>query len=183
MVLLTLLLQEFEYKALLALATSGLFDSNSIVQAPKPIEYDARTHTLIMADLGPHQRLSEVFEKSLDGSNDSTKVATALALASEIGKALGDFLGRYHNWTALPDQTGLRAYCSQNAVGINVCLPLRLSSMVRSFERFGVKEPWVDDFVAREQRDAALGGSVLAMGDCWIGMHPGIEGLPMLINY
>ncbi|KAG9092092.1 hypothetical protein FS749_016011, partial [Ceratobasidium sp. UAMH 11750] len=41
-----------EYDALVAVSASGLFNSDSIVQVPKPLHFDYETNTIFMTDLG-----------------------------------------------------------------------------------------------------------------------------------
>lgn len=177
-------MQDFEYKALSALANSSLFDSNSVVQVPMPVEYDSETHTIFMTDLGSPTCLTKVLQESLEADSSDESGAldpnAAYALAAEIGSALGDFLGRFHNWTALPEQAELRNYCLKNIAAIDHCLSFHLDCMARSAGTFGVKETWVDELIAREKEEAWLGGSVLSMGDCWLGTHIRITGVPAL---
>lgn len=160
-----------------ALATSGLFNSNSTVQVPRPIEYDPGTQTIFMTDLGPLLPLTKTLQSPSYSFGDPITqpklngARTLRTLAADIASALGDFLGRFHNWTASPEQTELRDYCSQNFAAINDYFPVHLDIMARQAKRFGVKEAWVDEVITNERNRGALGGEVLAMGDFWLGRY------------
>ncbi|KAF8601472.1 hypothetical protein BDV93DRAFT_585234 [Ceratobasidium sp. AG-I] len=159
----------FEYEALVAVAGSGLFDSESVVQVPKPIHYDSDTNTIFMTDLGELETLTRVFSKSLEEAHtDRSKLEAAYSLASEIGTALGDFMGRYHAWTALPTQSTLRERFLENLAGTEECISFHLSTMVRSADMFGVNEPWIESIVQEEREEALKCGKVLAVGDMWL---------------
>ncbi|KAF8601470.1 hypothetical protein BDV93DRAFT_558316 [Ceratobasidium sp. AG-I] len=163
----------FEYEALVALAKSGLFNANSTVQIPTPLHYDPDTHTIFMTDLGDVVTLSNFLSSALDDARASPsselRLKEAFALASEVGSALGDFMGRFHYWSALPEQTEVRERFSKNVAGVDQCMSLHLAIMAQSMEKLGLKESWVDDVVRKEQEGALSGGRVLAMGDFWIG--------------
>ncbi|KAF8601474.1 hypothetical protein BDV93DRAFT_558320 [Ceratobasidium sp. AG-I] len=159
----------FEYEALVALAGSGLFDSESVVQVPKPIYYDAGTNTIFMTDLGEVDTLTKVFSESLEGAHaDRTRLEEAYSLASEIGTAIGDFMGRYHAWTALPAQSALRERFLGNVAAREQCMGFHLITMVMSADKFGVKEPWIESIVQEEREEALSCGKVLAVGDMWL---------------
>lgn len=179
-------MQEFEYQALTALANSDLFDSNSVVQVPMPIYYDAETHTILMTDLGPCSPLSLVLRKSIedvgfDDSDTQARLNAARAFSSEIGSAIGDFLGRFHNWAALPEQAGLHTYYSHNIAAVHDSFPFHLDCVARSAQMFGVKEEMAE-LLANEKAEASLGGSVLAMGDYRLGMYMRVIRFPVLIE-
>lgn len=160
----------FEYEALVALSSSGLFDSESVVQVPKPIHFDSETNTIFMTDLGQVDALTKVFSESLEGVHvDQSKFEAACTLASDIGTALGDFMGRYHAWAAMPAQAALRERFLGNIAAREQCMSFHVDTMVRSADMFAVKEPWMDDIVKEEQAEALTCGKVLAIGDMWLG--------------
>ncbi|KAG8787897.1 hypothetical protein FRC12_015138 [Ceratobasidium sp. 428] len=108
----------YEYEALAVVSNSGLFDSNSTVQTPRPLHFDPETNAIFMTDLGAVKTLTKVFTDSLegvhDGDNSESKLKTACDLASAAGSALGDFVGRFHNWSSLPEQAALSKRFAQN---------------------------------------------------------------------
>jgi hypothetical protein len=133
-----------------------------------------------MTDLDPAAHLSEVLAASLEGVQtvdpDSPKLKEAWALALEIGSALGDFLGRFHNWSALPAQAEFRSYFSGNP-GAREGLLFHFGCMMGSAERLGLKRRWMDEMVASERVEASADDAVLVVGDCWLGActsHPGL---------
>ncbi|CUA74642.1 hypothetical protein RSOLAG22IIIB_11352 [Rhizoctonia solani] len=140
---------DHEYKALSAIAASGLFDSNSVVQLPWPLEYDQETHTIFMTDLGSPIPVTQVLEKGFPdvqpsepfGPNEMDK------LARRIGEAVGDFVGRFHNWSALPEQSTLRSYFALNPAVVQ-----------RPVE--------IHYFCLQGQQEALVDGGALVMGDC-----------------
>lgn len=128
-----------------------------------------------MSDLGSVKPLINLFEECLEGieSSDpdaSPQVKEVYALASDIGAALGDFLGRYHNWIALPEQAELRGYFSQRSDAIEKCLSVHFDMMMQAVNMFGLKESWMDNIMAKERAEAATDGNVIVMGDCWISV-------------
>ncbi|CAE7177486.1 unnamed protein product [Rhizoctonia solani] len=162
---------DHEYKALSAIATSELFDSNSVVQLPRPLEYDQETHTIFMTDLGSPTPVTKVLEKGLSvtwlsesgetfGPNETEK------LAWEIGHAVGDFMGRFHNWSALPEQSTLRSYFALNPGIIQHSVYIHHLCLGLGADRFQMREPWMDEFIAQEQQEALVDGGTLVMGDC-----------------
>ncbi|KAF8755437.1 hypothetical protein RHS01_05303 [Rhizoctonia solani] len=153
---------DHEYEALSAVATSGLFGSDSMVQLPRPLEYDQETHTIFMTDLGP---LLPVF-------------------AETVGWALGDFIGRFHHWSALPEQAALRAYFALNPSVIRQNVDIHHLCLNLTADRFQIRETWMDDLVAKEQQEALTDGGVLVMGDCSLHnvlVSPPSEGRDMRI--
>ncbi|KAJ1301950.1 hypothetical protein OPQ81_000789 [Rhizoctonia solani] len=162
---------EHEYKALSAIAASGLFDSDSIVQLPRPIDYDQETHTIFMHDLGSPIPLAQVLEK---GFSDNVSLEPNLMsnqrykLASDIGRALGDFVGRFHNWSVLPNQATIHAYFAQKPDWERKIVSARRPFLTLSADRFGARESWMDEFIAKEEHEASelINGGVLVMGDC-----------------
>ncbi|KAJ1301946.1 hypothetical protein OPQ81_000785 [Rhizoctonia solani] len=162
---------EYEYKALSAVAESRLFDSASIVQFPRPIENDQDTHTIFMHDIGSTIPLTQVLDKGFPHNESSGSTATygfreKYELASYIGGALGDFLGCFHNWSALPEQAALRAYFGQHANRSQAIVSSRLYFLTLATTRFKLHESWMDELIAKEEQEASMDGGVLVMGDC-----------------
>ncbi|KAG8788254.1 hypothetical protein FRC12_014785 [Ceratobasidium sp. 428] len=154
----------FEYKALTALAGSGLFDSNGAVQVPRPIHYDPKTFTIFMTDLGPLTTIAETLAKRLDSSVDPIEEYT---LATYVGRVLGDFLGRFHNWSALPEQAQLRKDFLHN-LAPETCLAFHHMCMTQAVSRAGVEDDQTSSIIERVQTKDLLDGEVLAMGDCFL---------------
>ncbi|CAE6449666.1 hypothetical protein RSOLAG22IIIB_11355 [Rhizoctonia solani] len=150
---------EYEYTALAAITESELCGPDSIVQPPRPLHYDPETHTTFMADLGSPMPLQKILQ---DEENPHHK------LASDIGTALGDFLGRLHNWSSAPEQASLRAFISQNSVA-KQCLPIQHTFAHETLAKFGLKEEWVEDTLSRDLEESAAAQDVLIWGDSWPG--------------
>ncbi|KAF8596496.1 hypothetical protein BDV93DRAFT_563255 [Ceratobasidium sp. AG-I] len=123
---------DFEYKALKMIESSGLTSSISTVQVPRALCYDFKTHTLIMSDLVSTRMLSEVLFECLE-RGDPTHIRE---LSSQIGAALGDFLGRFHKWTSLPEQAELRAQFLGNTASKKDRLEACYQLMRRTASRF-----------------------------------------------
>ncbi|KAG8698088.1 hypothetical protein FRC11_014654 [Ceratobasidium sp. 423] len=183
--------QNREYKALSAIASSGLFYLNSTVQLPRPIDYDQETHTIFMHDLGSPIPLVQVLEKGFpsDESTTSSSVISSNSeeickLTSEIGRALGDFMGRFHNWSALPGQAAPDAYFAQDTNANQTIMAIRHHFLNLSADRFKVRETWVDEFIAKDKQEGLMDGGVLVMGDCSLQnilVSPPSEGRDMRI--
>ncbi|KAF8603908.1 hypothetical protein BDV93DRAFT_606586 [Ceratobasidium sp. AG-I] len=160
----------YEYECLVALAASGLYDDNSVVQVPKPLDYDPETYTIFMTDINPADSLTKALTAGVEGAhtgeNASSKLEEACSLASAVGSAVGDFMGRFHNWSALPEQSGLRERVSEN-VAAKKCALSQFDLTIRSATKFGLKEPWVDAIVQDEIQAVSKGGDVIVMGDLW----------------
>lgn len=146
-------------------ASSPLVSPTSTVQVPHVYMYDPKTHTLIMRDLAPARLLSTVLIESLE-KNDPTRV---LELSRQVGSALGEFMGRFHQWTSLPEQSALRARFAENLVSREVVLAYRHQLMIESTVKFGLEQNWLEDVVQAGVKDARQGGPVIAMGDFWFG--------------
>ncbi|CAE6470621.1 unnamed protein product, partial [Rhizoctonia solani] len=82
-------------------------------------------------------------------------------IASNIGSALGDFLGRLHRWSASPErrQPFLHPHRRESLFGIFCNLT------ARSAIKFGLNEEWLAEILAEELRKSATDDQVLAMGD------------------
>ncbi|KAF8596490.1 hypothetical protein BDV93DRAFT_500439 [Ceratobasidium sp. AG-I] len=154
---------DFEHEALRMVASSPLVSSTSTVQVPHVHMYDSQTHTLIMRDVAPARLLSTVLIESLE-KNDPAHI---LELSSKIGSALGDFMGRFHQWTSLPEQSSLRARFAENLVSREVVLAYRHQLMLESAVKFGLERDWMEGVVQAGVDDARQGGPVIAMGDFW----------------
>ncbi|KAG9085495.1 hypothetical protein FRC06_003580 [Ceratobasidium sp. 370] len=161
----------YEYEALSAVSASGLFNSDSIVQVPKPFHLDRETNTIFMTDLGAIDTLTKVLTDSLDGvhggEDAESKLKAACDLASAAGSALGDFAARFHNWSSLPEQAPLRERFAQNVAGKQQCLAIHHDVAVRSATMFGLNGPWLDAII-EEERQGSANGSALAIGDLWL---------------
>ncbi|CAE6406988.1 unnamed protein product [Rhizoctonia solani] len=167
---------DHEYKALAAINNSGLFDSDSIVQLPRPLKYDQETHTIFMTDLGSPIPLTQVLEKGFPKNqtsvstepNKSPGLEELYKLAAEIGQALGDFLGRFHTWSALPQQTELRAYFLENPGVVHKSLLFHHFCFNFSVDRFKIREAWMNGVLAKEQQEleASTDPGAMIMGDC-----------------
>ncbi|KDN45832.1 hypothetical protein RSAG8_04665, partial [Rhizoctonia solani AG-8 WAC10335] len=138
---------DHEYKALSAIAMSELFDSESVVQLPRPIEYDQQTHTIFMTDLGSPIPVTQVLEKGFPsepfGHNEMHK------LAREIGQA-----------------STLRSYFALNPGVIQYSVYIHHFCLGLSADRFQMREPWMDELIAKGQQEALDDGGTLVMGDC-----------------
>ncbi|KAG8689672.1 hypothetical protein FRC08_010832 [Ceratobasidium sp. 394] len=161
-----------EYDALVAVSASGFFDSDSIVQVPKPLHFDHETNTVFMTDLGAVDTLTKVLTDSLEGvhsgENADSRLKAACALASAAGSALGDFVARFHNWSSLPEQAALRERFARNLIWNQQAAAIHHDMTIRSATMFGLKEPWLDAIVEEERQAVAKGGDVLAIGDLWL---------------
>ncbi|KAG8689927.1 hypothetical protein FRC11_014856 [Ceratobasidium sp. 423] len=159
---------DHEYKALSAIATSGLFDSDSVVQLPRPLKYDQETHTIFMADLGSSVPVTQVLEKGFPGTHPSEplELNEMHKFASEIGRALGDFMGRFHTWSSLPEQSSLRAYFALSPSVIQQCVGVHHFCLGLAADRFQMRETWMDELIMKEQQEALTDGGVMVMGDC-----------------
>lgn len=116
-----------------------------------------------MSDHKSTRMLSEVLSEQLE-SGDPTRTSKLL---SRIGAALGDSLGRYHEWSSLPAQAELRAQFSENTASKKDTLVLRYRLARNTVSRFELERDWMDDMVKEGFRDADEGGSVIAMADFW----------------
>ncbi|CAE6462392.1 unnamed protein product [Rhizoctonia solani] len=185
---------DHEYKALAAINNSGLFDSDSIVQLPRPLKYDQETHTIFMTDLGSPIPLTQVLEKGFPKNqtsvstepNKSPGLEELYKLAAEIGQALGDFLGRFHTWSALPQQTELRAYFLENPGVVHKSLLFHHFCFNFSVDRFKIREAWMNGVLAKEQQEleASTDPGAMIMGDCSLHnilVSPPSETSPMRI--
>ncbi|KAJ1301951.1 hypothetical protein OPQ81_000790 [Rhizoctonia solani] len=181
---------EHEYQALLAIKALELFDSSSTVQFPRPIQYDQETHTIFMHDFGSPIPLARVLQKgfsenrhSSSNSTESSKAEEIYRTASEIGQALGDFMGHFHNRSSLSANSKLLAYFANKPN-----LDHRISSVLHLFlfssaDRFKLREKWMDEFVAKQQ-ETPIDSSLLVLGDCGIHnilVNPPSEGGSMRI--
>ncbi|CAE6470867.1 unnamed protein product [Rhizoctonia solani] len=181
----------FEYEALSAIAASGLFDSDSTVQLPRPIDYDRETHTIFMHDLGSPIPLAQVLEKGFpnEEASKSSSITPSNSeeickLTSKIGRALGDFMGRFHNWSASPEHVALRAYFPQRPKINRMIMSAHHYFITRSADRFKLRENWMDELIAKDQQEDLMDGNVPVMGDCSLQnvlVSPPSEGRDMRI--
>ncbi|KAF8601464.1 kinase-like protein [Ceratobasidium sp. AG-I] len=158
---------DFEHEALKMVEkfVDGL--GESVVRVPKVYYYDSTTHVLVMEDLAPARPLSTVLIESLE-RNDPAYI---LRLSTQIGSALGSFMGRFHSWTSLPEQSALRARFLQNTTSRETILGIRYQLMLGTAAKYGLNREWMEGMVDTGMKDAREGGggggSVIAMADFW----------------
>jgi len=156
---------EFEYEALKMIYNSpSLSTLDSTVQVPRVLHYDPNTHTLIMSDPAAARMLPTMLIEALE-SGDPSRVCD---LTSRIGSALGDFMGRFHEWGSLPEQTEVRARFMESAMSRDEMLRFRYRLMLATAEKYGIKESWMDQMMAEGMRNAQEGGNVIEMADFWL---------------
>ncbi|KAG9126748.1 hypothetical protein FRC07_002126 [Ceratobasidium sp. 392] len=151
----------FEYEALEAIARSRHYTSESTVQVPRVLFYDPKTYTLVMNDLAPACALPSVLMKAFE-------TGTVESVSVKIGAALGDFIGRFHKWSAQPVQGELRKRFSKNSASKEFMPRLGYDRMILTAEKYGIRKVWMDKMVEDGMSDAQNEGSVLAMGDFWM---------------
>ncbi|KAF8755393.1 Ecdysteroid kinase [Rhizoctonia solani] len=144
---------DFEYNAL-KLVSSNLALS-TVVGVPHVHAYDPRTHTLIMSDLAPFQLLSNALQEGDD------------KVVSRIGRALGEFMGRFHKWTSLPEHADTRKRFLENEASREDLLDYRWKLAISGAKRYGLGHDWMAEMRDEGMRDAKLGGPVVCMGDFW----------------
>ncbi|KEP49564.1 putative APH domain protein, partial [Rhizoctonia solani 123E] len=153
---------EFEYNALVALWDSGLVDGDSVVQVPRPIHYDRETHSIFLADLGSDiVNLNVMFDDRLQGAYSDPDLAEIQNVASTIGSALGDFLGRVHGWSSFSEHRAPFLHPHRQEDLFKIFRDLA----ARSATKFGIKEEWLTNMLAEELRKSSTDDQVLVMGD------------------
>ncbi|CEL63288.1 hypothetical protein RSOLAG1IB_05331 [Rhizoctonia solani AG-1 IB] len=146
---------DFEHEALeLVYSNPGL---SAIVRVPRVHAYDPITHTLVMSDVAPCRLLSDVLLEADD------------ELTGRIGGALGEFLGRFHAWTSLPEQDGVRRRFLDNEASKSTTLGIRWELAIATAKRYGLEREWIVDMKQAGLEDAKSGGPVVCMGDFWFG--------------
>ncbi|QRV90303.1 phosphotransferase enzyme family protein [Ceratobasidium sp. AG-Ba] len=150
----------FEYEALEAINQSGLFTPASTVQLPRVLHYDPETYTLIMTDLAPARMLSSILIEAFENG-------TIEAVSAQLGVAVGDFMGRFHRWSSMPNQEALRMRFLENSVSRETVLGIHCWLMNTTAEKYGMKKDWMDEMTKEGMADAAAGGTVIAMADFW----------------
>ncbi|KAJ1301967.1 hypothetical protein OPQ81_000804 [Rhizoctonia solani] len=144
---------DFECEALeLVASTPGL---STVVGVPHVHEYDPHTHTLIMSDVAPCQLLSTALKEADD------------ELISRIGHALGDFMGKFHKWTSLPEQASVRKRFFENKLSWDDILGLRWQLALSGAKKYGLEKGWMEEVYREGMEDARLGGPVVCMADFW----------------
>ncbi|CAE7106196.1 unnamed protein product [Rhizoctonia solani] len=143
---------DFEHEALQMVASNP--DFSSVVRVPHVHAYDPHTHTLIMSDVAPCRPLSIVSQESDD------------TLLSHIGRALGEFMGRFHKWSTLPEQAGARKRFSENKTSAGEMLRIRWQLALTAAKKYGVERTWMEDMYLAGMEDARR-GRVICMGDFW----------------
>ncbi|CAE6401450.1 unnamed protein product [Rhizoctonia solani] len=153
---------DFEYNALVTLWDHGLISRDSIVQVPRPIHYDRETRTIFLSDLGSDVvSLGVMFDERLQsvcGDSDQMEIET---MASTIGSALGDFLGRLHKWGTSAEHHQLFLHPHRR----ERIFALFCNLTARSAAKFEVKEDWLEGMLSEELRKSSVEDRVLAMGD------------------
>ncbi|CAE7231740.1 unnamed protein product [Rhizoctonia solani] len=150
---------EFECTALAAITESELCGPESLVRPSRPLHYDPETHTIFTTDRGLPVPVQNILQDE-DGSHHE--------LASDISTALGNFLGRLHNWTSAPEQASLSAFISQNSVAKR-CLSMQHAFAHDTLAKFGLKGQWIQDTLSRDLEESAAAQDVLIWGDSWPG--------------
>ncbi|QRW06442.1 phosphotransferase enzyme family protein [Ceratobasidium sp. AG-Ba] len=151
----------FEYEALTTIARSELVTPESVVQVPRVLLYDPSAYVLILEDLAPALPLSSVLLEAFQNGTIESK-------SMKIGAALGDFIGRLHSWSALPEQASMRERFSQNVASKESIPRVWYGEMIKSAKQYGLYMPWMDEFAEQRMRDAQAGGNVVIMGDFWV---------------
>ncbi|KAG9081325.1 Carboxy-terminal domain (CTD) phosphatase, partial [Ceratobasidium sp. 392] len=152
----------FEYEALEAIASSPLSTPDSTVQVPQVLHYDPETYVLIMTDLTPARLLNHVLVEALEAG-------TIREVSERIGAALGDFMGRFHKWGSDKAQARLRARFLENTTSSKTVLGIWYRLMLETAENNGLRSDRMSQLAKDGLRDAAKGGSVIAMADFWFG--------------
>ncbi|KAG8689926.1 hypothetical protein FRC11_014855 [Ceratobasidium sp. 423] len=132
-----------------------------------------------------YEALSAIAGSGLFGSDSRNLVVPSNSkevweLTSDIGRALGDFMGRFHNWSALPEQAALHAYFAQDPNLNQRIMAVHHHFLNLSADRFKVRETWMDEFIAKDKQAALTDGGALVMGDCSL-LSPPSEGRDMRI--
>lgn len=155
--------QDFEHKALQAIASSGLSTPDSVVQVPRVAFYDPGAHLLVMSDLAPTRPLSTELLACLE-SRDFDRIG-------RLGAALGEFMGRFHRWSSLPLQAALRVRFLENETSREDVFRILWRLMWGTAAELGMESVWMEELIDREMDEARLGvgGNVIAMADFWFG--------------
>ncbi|CAE6429615.1 unnamed protein product [Rhizoctonia solani] len=144
---------DFEHEALELVNSNPGF--SAVVRVPRVHAYDPITHTLVMSDVAPCRLLSDVLLEADD------------ELTAKIGGALGEFLGRFHAWTSLPEQDGVRMRFFENEASKGTVLGIRWELAIAAAKKYGLEQEWMDDLQQAGLEDAKSGGPVVCMADFW----------------
>ncbi|KAF8696534.1 catalytic domain of ctd-like phosphatase, partial [Rhizoctonia solani] len=144
---------DFEHEALeLVYSSPGL---SKIVHVPRVYSYDQSTHTMVMSDVAPCKVLSAVLLEADD------------ELVAKIGHALGEFMGRFHKWSSLPEQDSVRRRFLENETSRDAVLGIRWQLTIAAAKKFGLEREWMEDLQQAGLEDAKSGGPVICMADFW----------------
>ncbi|KAH7322157.1 kinase-like domain-containing protein [Rhizoctonia solani] len=144
---------DFEHEALkLVASTSGL---STVVGVPHVHAYDPHTHTLIMSDVAPCQLLSTALKEGDDEA------------VVRIGHALGEFMGRFHKWSSLPEQASVRKRFLENKISGDDVLGIRWQLTLSAAKTYNLEREWMQGMFREQMEDAKLGGPVVCMADFW----------------
>ncbi|KAL5638003.1 hypothetical protein ACGC1H_002315 [Rhizoctonia solani] len=143
---------DFEHEALELVASNP--DLSTVVRVPRVHAYDPHTHTLIMSDVAPCQLLSTALQEA-----DEERVM-------KIGHALGEFMGKFHKWTSLPEQAGARSRFLENKTSREDVLRIRWQLALAAAKKYGVERAWMEDMYLAGMQEGQM-GTVICMADFW----------------
>ncbi|CAE6438065.1 unnamed protein product [Rhizoctonia solani] len=143
---------DFEHEALELVASNP--ELSTVVRVPRVHAYNPHTHTLIMSDVAPCQLLSTALQEADE------------ELVARIGHALGEFMGKFHKWTSLPEQAGARKRFLENKTSTEDVLRIRWQLALAAAKKYGVERAWMEDMYLAGMEDGKT-GSVICMADFW----------------
>ncbi|CUA69950.1 TBC1 domain family member 2A [Mus musculus] [Rhizoctonia solani] len=143
---------DFEHEALELVNSNP--ELSTIVRVPRVHTYDPHTHTLIMSDVAPCRLLSSVLQEADD------------ELVSRIGRALGEFMGKFHKWTSLPEQAAARKRFLENTTSREDVLRIRWQLALAAAKKYHVERAWMEDMYLAGMQDGQS-GTVICMADFW----------------
>ncbi|KAG8748849.1 hypothetical protein FRC11_011820 [Ceratobasidium sp. 423] len=143
---------DFEHEALEFVASAAL---SPVVHLPRVHAYDHHTRIIVMSDAAPCQLLSTVLQEADD------------ELVARIGHTLGDFMGKFHKWTSLPEQVGARKRFLENEASRHDVLLIRWQLAIAAAKKYGLEREWMEKMQQAGLEDAKSGGPVICMADFW----------------